>query len=256
MLVRFDTRPGTSLDGPAREIVAWRPDVILTQGTQATAAAQRATKTIPIVTSVADPVASGFAASLAKPGGNVTGLSQGIEEIAIKTIEVMRLLVPRVAGVAILHFDGPVSRQIAGHSAKAARDAGLVPVMVPVRDAGGMVRALRGLRATKVQAAYWSVGPGDPVDIANEAIRNRMPLLTHEESRVEAGVLASLHSTSLDDGILSAQVIARIFGGADPADIPFQYPARFRLVINRRTASALGIALSPELLLRAERIIE
>jgi putative ABC transport system substrate-binding protein len=256
VLVRFEAEDGRSTDDRARDIVDWRPDAILTQGTIATAAALRASKAIPIVTTVADPVAAGFARSLRRPGGNITGLSQGIAETSAKTMELLKLLVPGLRRLALLERDEPQARLLASYREKAAKEAGFEPVMVASNSPAEVTTVLRGLRARKVDAAVWGLAPGYPGKIAHDAVRARVPLVAGDESFAEAGMLASLGPSDLDYGPRTATLIDRIFRGENPAEIPFQFPERFRFVLNRRTAEMLGIAVTPELLLRADRVLD
>ncbi|MCM2328603.1 MAG: ABC transporter substrate-binding protein [Lysobacter sp.] len=256
LLVRFEAEDGRTTDDRARDIVAWRPDAILTQGTIATAAARRATRTIPIVTTVADPVGAGFAESIRRPGGNITGLSQGIAETSAKAMELLKLIIPGLRRIALLDREEPQARLIASYREKAAREVGLEPVMVASNSPEEMTAVLRDLRARKIEAAFWGLAPGHPGKIAHDAVRARVPLVTSVESFVEAGMLASLGHSELDYGPRTATVIEQVFRGANPAELPFQYPERFRFVLNRRTAEMLGIAVRPELLLRADRVID
>jgi putative ABC transport system substrate-binding protein len=256
IFLRFWANDGRSMNDLAHEVVAWRPDVILTEGTAATHVAKRATRSIPIVTNVADPVGAGFAASIAKPGGNITGYSQGLPEVAAKTIEVLRLMVPRLKRLAIFLYDAPVPKQIASYLENAAKEVGLEPVTTLCEDAQDAIRSLRLLPAKGVRAAYLFAF-GEVAQVAREAIRARIPLMSLSESWVEGGMLASL---SAFDQVLygprMATMIVQIFDGANPADMPFHYPQQFRFVLNRRTATALGIVVTPELLLRADRVID
>ena len=239
-----------------RHVVPLKPDVILTGGSILTYQAFLATRTIPIVTSVPDPVDSGFAQSLARPGGNVTGLARGAAESSTKSVEMLRLLIPRLTRLAIFHGTRPVPVRHAGHFERAARSAGLEPVMVTSDDPAVLVEALRALPSKRIQAAYWAFAPGEPAEVAREALRARMPLASEQEEWTEAGLLASY--SWFDPAPLPrlARIVEQILRGADPAGIPFDYTQQFRFVINRRTALALGIPLTPELMLRADRVID
>ena len=245
------------LKAAAEELVAARPDVIIAKGSGRTTALHRATRSIPIVTWVGDPVSLGFASSLARPGGNVTGLALGIEVTATKMIELMRLFIPRLARVGMVHYDHAVSRHNMGFLERAARAAGLEPAMIPYRENVPIPRAFDDLAARRIQVANWALFPeGDEVRaVARAAIERRIALFTNQEEWVEGGFLASFSGYEPDIGSRMAAVVDKIFAGANPAEIPFQFPQRFRYWINRRTATALGIALTPELLLRADRVI-
>jgi putative ABC transport system substrate-binding protein len=239
-----------------REVLPLKPDVILVMGSPMTTGARRATRTIPIVTSVADPVELGVADSLARPGGNVTGLAQGVAETSVKTMEMMKALVPRLARVAIFHGPRSPGVRFAGHFERAARSVGLEPVMVPVSDLAEATRALRDLSAKAVKAAFWAGGEVDNAEVAREAIRARVPLVGPLESFTEIGFLASYVFDDPHQAQRLAAVVEQVLRGADPAVIAFQYPQSFRLAINKRTATAIGLKLGPDLLVRADRVIE
>ena len=258
VLVRSGPENVLALDAMVREVVAWRPDVILTEGSIGTASLQRATRTIPIVTSVADPVLQGFAKSLSRPGGNITGLSQGGAETAVKMVDLLRALVPGLKRLAVFVLSQqPIFRDIARHVERAATAAGIEPVPILVQDDAEVLRSLGRLRAQGIQAADHIYGsdPGSAAKLAREAIRVRFPMVGREES-VEAGMLASVENDPSGEPDRQAATIAQIFLGANSADIPFQFPDRFRIVVNSQTARAIGLKLSPEILLRADRVIE
>ena len=261
VLVRSGAESEVALDEMAREVVAWRPDVILTEGSLGTAFLQRATRTIPIVTSVADPVVLGIAKSLVHPGGNITGLSQGGAETAVKMVDLLRTLVPGLKRLAVFVLSAhPLFREIARHVERAATAAGIEPVPILVQDDAEVLRSLGRLRAQGIQAAYRVYGsePGSAAaaKVAREAVRARLPMVGRGESDVEAGMLASVENDTSGGPDRQAAIIVQIFLGANPADIPFQFPDRFRVVVNRQTARAIGLALPPEILLRADRVIE
>ena len=232
------------------------PDLFLTEGTGLTEAIQKITRKVPIVTSVADPVGSGFARSLARPGGNVTGLADGVGETAGKAIEVLRRLVPRLARLAVFHSAGPRVTRFAGHYERAARDAGISPEMFPATDLPSLVAAIRRATFRRAQAGFllWSedeLAPG-----ARAAIEVRLPMMGAQENAPDSGCLASYYAHDTERVERFATVVEKVLRGSDPAVIPFQYPLTFRLVLNRRTATALGIELPPDLLVRADRVIE
>ena len=254
VLVRFDLTTISASEAMVREALAWRPDVILTQGTAMTHRVREATRTIPIVTSTMDPVASGFAQSLARPGGNVTGLSQGAAEVAVKMVDVMRLMVPRLALVAILHEDLPGPAEYAAHYERAARAAGLDPLMVKNPNREELLGAIEKAAARKVQAIYIAAVQSRE---AREAVRLRLPLFTNiGPGEVGDGALAMLDSEAPAMGPITARYVERIFEGASPASLPITFPDRFRLVVSRRTARAIGLKLTPEILLRADEVID
>lgn len=256
VLMSFHVRLG-GLDGRTREVVAWKPDVIVTQGTIATERLLRLTRTIPIVTSAADPVGSGFAATMARPGGNVTGLAQGGPEMAGKVMEVLRLLMPRLDRIAIVAFDDAPGRMLAGFPERAAKAAGLATVRIPIREEDDLPRLFRGIAEQGCQAAYWAFAPRNDEEAAvREAMRMRIAFASSLEYLVEKGALASFAADGSQFVERSADLVAKILGGAKPGDIPFEYPQRFRFVLNAATAAKLGLKVTPDLRLRADRVIE
>jgi putative ABC transport system substrate-binding protein len=256
VLMSFFTRE-KRLDERTREVVDWKPDAIVTQGTVATERLLRLTRAIPIVTSVTDPVGSGFAATMARPGGNVTGLSQGGPEMAAKTMEVLRILMPRLDRIAIVAYDDAPGRMLAAFPEQAAKAAGLATVRTPIREEDDLPRLFRGIAAQGCQAAYWAFAPRNDEEAAvREALRARIAFVTSSEDLVEKGALVALGSDDSNFVVRSAELVAKILGGARPGDIPFEYPQRFRFVVNARTASVLGIKLAPDIRLRADRVIE
>jgi len=240
-------------------VVPAKPDVIVTVGSIMTKAVSLVVSDVPIVGSIADPVDMGVAKSLARPGGNVTGVANGARESALKTMEFMKALVPRLARVAILH-EGERGRRmaalVAGFYAEAARTLGLEPVMVASIDPAVLLRELKALPAKRVQAALVAWAGGDPAEMAREALAAGLPLVGQNEDLVEAGMLASYSSVQPAFIPAMAAAVEQVLRGGDPATIPFQFPQQFRFVINRRTANALKLAVPADLLLRADRVIE
>lgn len=232
------------------------PDLFLTEGTGFTEAIQKITRTVPIVTSVADPVGSGIARSLARPGGNVTGLADGVGETAGKAIEILGRLVPRLARLAVFHSAGPRGTRFAGHYERAARDAGISPELFPAMDLPSLVAAIRRAAVRRAQAGFLLWAEDELAPGARAAIEVRLPMMGAQENAPDSGCLASYYSSDPDRADRLAAVAERVLRGGDPAVIPFQYPLTFRLVLNRRTAKVLGIELPADLLVRADRVIE
>jgi putative ABC transport system substrate-binding protein len=234
------------------------PEVIVVVGSIMTKAMHAVTRTIPIVASVSDPVDLGVAASLARPGGNVTGVTRGLAETSLKAMEALKAIVPRLVRVAIFHYARPVAAQIAGHYERAATSVGVEPVRIAISEDGDDVRQLHRLDRKRIQAAVHT-GPGtldDARPFFQEAAARRLPLLGLNESEVESGCLLAYEVV---DGNLTgrlAAVVEEVIRGADPATTPFQFPRNFRLAINQRTAKALGITVPPALRVRADRVFE
>jgi putative ABC transport system substrate-binding protein len=233
-----------------------RPDLFLTEGTWFTEAIRKVTRTVPIVTNVADPVGSGFAASLARPGGNVTGLAQGVAETAAKSVEIVRLLVPRLTRLAVFHSPDVIGTRFGRLYEGAARDAGIEPVMFPVEGEKALIAAIRRAASRRLEAGFLAVRDGFTDVAARAAIDARFPLFGHQDHFTERGCLASYYSWDPDGSDRLAAVAEKVLRGGDPATIPFQYPLAYYLALNRRTAKALGIEIPPDLLLRADRVIE
>jgi putative ABC transport system substrate-binding protein len=247
----------------AREIVALRPDVILTYENRLTAALQAATKTIPIVTIVADPVHFGFAASLARPGGNITGFTiDGGAQILGKHFALLREVVPAQSKVGYLtareFWEGKVGtdwREAVGRSGLAAVSAALE---YPVSEAE--YRHVFARMARDRPDFLYIGGISENVMyrqlIANLAADVRLPTFCPLRALAQAGALMAYSAKVGDLMRGAAGYVARILSGANPAELPFQQPTTFELVVNLKTAKRLGLELSPSLLLQADEIIE
>jgi putative ABC transport system substrate-binding protein len=254
-------RDSARLDGPsnddlARAVVDSSPDVIVTVSTQATAALQRRTRSIPIVTSVGDPVRSGFAQSVARPGGNITGLSQGFEIGAVKGVEAVRVLLPGLRRLAIFHSSGPAGTYLAGVVAQAAQRLAITAHSIPVDEDAAARKAIEGLRGAGIQAACWLLSGADPLLAAKEAIRHRIALVSIGGDMTDVGLLASYSSSIPNFQDRLAAIAARVLAGEKPATLPFELPSEFTVALNLRTARALGLEIPPELRVRANRVVE
>jgi putative ABC transport system substrate-binding protein len=235
-------------------------DCLITYADPGTRYLQEATRTIPIVTDVQDPVAAGFANTLARPGGNITGLHQGGAEITNKNIEMLRKLVPDATGVAWWGWAGLVERIKAFEGA--GRALGIRTHVVAVKEMGGqgipyLRKEVAGLRRQGCTIAL--VEMGDDV-----LLREAATLAREHRIAVAAG-------TSVDEGFLLnytsnrdpeqrsvrriPAIVARILRGARPEDMPFEGPSRYQLFLNLKTASSLGIAIPPEVMMAADRLI-
>jgi len=261
LVVTFFTRDAGRLDGPtnddvARAAVESAPDAILTISTQTTAALRQRTRSIPIVTSVGDPVGSGFAESIARPGGNITGLSQGFKFGVAKGIEAIRALVPDLRRLAIFHSPGPVGVQSARAVAQVAEAVRISPHRIPVIDDGDARRGLEGLRRAGVNVGCWLISGADPHAAAEHAIRLRIPLVSIGGDMTDAGMLASFYTSipNLPDRL--AAITARVLNGENPATVPFELPSEFNIFLNLRTARAIGLTIPAELRVRANGVLE
>ena len=234
-------------------------DAILTRGTPATAALRQATSTVPILTGLGDPVGSGFAATFARPGGNVTGVSYAVVETSLKQIELLRTMVPRLALLAILlpADRTPFAAQLFRPIEAAARDSGLATRTALVGDAAELQAALRSGRARGEFAAF-VFGFGShiaPQVIADAARALEVPAMFERREYVDAGGLASYRLYWDDQEQRTAAQIDKVFRGEKPAQIPFELPTRSEFVINKATAKSLGLALPQALFLRADAIV-
>jgi putative ABC transport system substrate-binding protein len=245
----------------ATELVNQHVDVIVASGTQAVRAAMQATNAIPIVmTTGSYPDKLGLVDSLARPGGNVSGLSNLGPELLGKTLELLREFAPKVRRLAVLFNPAsPVELIVTRELQDAARAANIEILPVEVRSPDDFPAALEALSAPRPDAL---LALGNPANfkgrhlIADFALRNRLPSIYQEKLFVEAGGLISYAPSFFEMFWRAATYVDKILKGAKPADLPIELPTKFELVINRKTAQALGLTIPPALLLRADQIIE
>lgn len=246
----------------ATELVSLKVDIIVAERTQASLAAKKATATIPIVmVGVGDPLGSGLVASLAHPGGNVTGTSSVSTEVVGKQLEVLRELLPGVSRVATLwNSANPVFQQQLLTEAKAtAAKLRIQLQLVEARTPQDIDRAFVAISKAKVDAVLVLADPvfvSHAKRIANLAIEHRIPAVSGVRAFAEAGVVATYGVDVSDDYRRAAAYVDRILKGARPADLPVERPTRFELVINAKTARALGVTISKALAARADQVID
>src|SRR5215831_12878959 len=244
----------------AAEFVQLKVDVIVTSGTPQVLAAKQATSVIPIVfATTGDPVGTGLVTSLARPGGNVTGLSNQLRDLAGKRLELLREVVPNLRRLAmIVNVDNPAAVLDVGEVQAAARMLGLEVVTPEIRRAEDIAPAFKALEG-RAQALY--VTP-DALVITNRAriqtlaMGLRLPTMHGSRDYVEAGGLMSYGPNYPDLFRRAAEYVDKILRGAKPGDIPVEQPTKFDLVINLITAQALGLEIPPTLLARADEVIE
>jgi putative ABC transport system substrate-binding protein len=258
---RGGPRTGAALAESVAELVHLKVDVIVAEGTAWTLAAKRATATIPIVmVYVADPVGSGLVASLARPGGNVTGLSVLSPGIVQKALEVVKEVVPHVSRVGVwMDPNNPGQRLLDEQLDGAARVLGLSAHRVEVRSAAGLDAAFAAALAQRSEVLFvypLPIGPADRQRLAEFAIAQRLPTVAITPLYVEAGLLLTYGVRGADQYRRAGAYIAKILRGARPADLPVEQPTTFELAINLKTAGALGLTIPRSLLLRADRVIE
>jgi putative ABC transport system substrate-binding protein len=246
----------------ARELVGLKVDVIVTATDIAIAAVKRETQTIPIVmTGSTDPVGTGFVASLARPGGNVTGLSFMSPELSGKRLELLREAVPGLSRVAFL-WNPDVRGALFDYKETegAARSLRLQLQSVEASRAEDLDRAFSAITEQRAQALI--VQTPNPVLFANRgrivsfAQRNRLPSMYANRDYVDAGGLMSYGPNVPDSFRRAATFVDKILSGAKPADLPVEQPTKFELVINLKTAKALGLTIPQLLLLRADQVIQ
>jgi putative tryptophan/tyrosine transport system substrate-binding protein len=244
----------------ATELVRLNVDVLVTEGTQSTLAAKRATKGIPIVmVYAADPVASGLVVSLARPGGNVTGLSVNLTEIVWKNFEILKELVPRISRVALLtDSTNPGHALVAEQLDAAARIMGVrlqrIDVLTPAALDGAFAAALKQ-RAEALIVQPLFIGPPDFQRIAEFAVKNRLPTMTFHTPYLEAGLLMLYGASVPEQYRRAGSYVDKILRGAKPADLPVEQPNKYDFVVNLKTAKALGITIPQSILLRADEVI-
>jgi len=245
----------------AAELVRLKVDLILARGTPATLAAKRATATIPIVmAAVGDPVESGLAASLAKPGGNVTGLTSATAELVPKRLELLKALAPRMTRVAAYANLANVAAAATWKEIEiAARAMGLEPTLLDVRTPEQIEPAFAEAARQGAQGLIVGIetlAQANRKAIVELAARHRLPAMYSAREFVEAGGLVSYGVSYPDLYYRAAGFADRILKGAAPGELPIERPAKFAFSINRRTAKSLDIVIPPDLLLRADWSIE
>jgi len=243
-------------------VVRLNVDVIVAANTAAGQAAQRATRTIPIVIpTMADPVADGFVVSLAQPGGNITGLSFQSPDLQGKRLQVLREALPSASRVALLMDRNETKyHQVAREAESVARSMGVRPQpLVEVQTPKDFPEAFSRIAREKANAVLVVGGTMlyvNRVLLAQHALKARLPMVCDVRADVEVGCLMS-YGASLEDLFRqAANLVARILRGARPSDLPVEQPTKFELVINLKTAKALGLTIPPSLLQRADQVIE
>jgi len=244
----------------AAELVRLKVDVIVALGTPAIVAAKQATSVIPIVFPLAsDPVGDGLAASLARPGGNITGLSNEQRDLGGKRLEILREIVPNLTRLAVLaNPRNPTAMLNVGEVQAAAPRLGLEIIMVELGNADDIAPAIEQLKG-RAQALYVV---GDPFVFDNQiqintlALVARLPTMHNSRGYVEAGGLVSYGPSFADLFRRAGDYVDKILKGAKPADIPVELPTKLELIVNLKTARALGLAISESFLFRADEVIE
>ena len=243
----------------AAELVRLKLDVIVTGGPTATRPVKQATTTIPIVmTQDSDPVGNGFVASLARPGGNITGLSNLAQEISGKRLEILREIVPKLSRVAVLGMsNNPGNSQSLRETELAASALGVQIQYLDIRDSKDIEAALRTASKQRADAVLVLNFPGNfSRGIPDLAVKNRLPAIYYNSTIVDNGGLMSYGASITDLDRRAATYVDRILKGAKPGDLPVEQPTKFDLIINIKAARQIGLTIPPSVLARADKVIK
>ncbi len=243
------------------ELLAKKVELIVTAGAPASLAVKKATTSVPLImVAVGDPVNTGLVASLAKPGGNITGLTSTAEELEGKRLELLREVIPKLSHVAVFwNPENPALLASLKEMRAAAEVLGIKLQVFEVRTSGELEETLKAIVRTRPGALRVM---GDRVFLHNRqrimdfATKQRLPTVPVHPELVEAGGLMSYGASYPGMHRRAAYFVDRILKGAKPADLPVEQPTKFELVINLKTAKALGLTIPPSVLLRADEIIQ
>ena len=258
---RFADSHYDKFPGLVAELVRLKVDTILATGSPAISAAQKSTVTIPIVmVDVSDPVGSGFVKSLAHPAGNITGLSNISVDISPKLLEMLLSMAPKLTRVAVLvNFGNPSHAPILKSAQAAAQRAKLEVLQMEARTPHDIEKAFAAMAREKVGAF---IVPRDGLfirharQIAELAAKNRLPSISMILEYVEAGGLMGYGTSDMDIYRRAATYVDKILKGANPGDLPVQQPTKLELIINRKTAKALGLTIPQSLMISADKVID
>jgi putative ABC transport system substrate-binding protein len=243
----------------AVELVRLRVDVIVAGGAGAIRAAKNATSTIPIVMSaVNDPIALGFVASLAHPGGNITGISTLSPELSGKRLELLREVIPKVSRVALLAHRAVAMRTSIDETQLAAQSLQLKLQLLEVDGPGEFESAFEAAKKQRAEALMQiQSGILSPHQqrIIDLAAKNRLPALYNNRVNVEAGGLMSYGLDAVERQRRAAALVDKILKGRKPADLPVEQPTKFEFVVNLKTAKQIGLAIPPNVLARADKVV-
>jgi putative ABC transport system substrate-binding protein len=245
----------------AAQLIAAKVDLLVTGGSAPAQAAKQASKSIPIVMATGgDPVELELAEGLARPGGNVTGVISLIGQLVVKRLELIKQLMPRASLIAVVRDpDNRSSALTLREAENAAKSFGVVVQAVGVRRPSEFNAAFSAIKKSHADAVILAENTryiADRRRIADLAVTHRLPMLVATKEYAEAGALVSYGTDYLDLFRRAAQYVDKILRGANPADLPIEQPTRFELVINLKTAKAIGLTIPPSLLARADQVIE
>ena len=258
---RFADGKFERLPALATELVRLKVDVIVATGTPSYRALQHATTTIPVVITVTvDPVSDGFAASLARPGGNITGLSLSAADLGPKLLELLKIAVPKLSRVAVLvHPENPAHPPQLKRIMSAAQTVDTLLVLAEASTVQEIEREFTMMTKKRANAAI-ILADGfflqEARSIATQALKHRLPSISQLREYAEAGGLMSYGPNSVDNFRRAATYVDKILKGAKPGELPFEQPTRYHLVINRKTAMTLGLTIPQALLGQAGEVIQ
>jgi putative tryptophan/tyrosine transport system substrate-binding protein len=260
--IAFEYRSAVSFEEnveQARDLTRRKVDIIVAPNGRAAQAAQQVTRAIPIVAFSVDVVETGLVTSLARPGGNITGISVPLHELAGKRLEILKSAVPAADRIAAFIVPSPLAAKVLHDHDAAARALGVTLYPINVSDRAEFEAAFQNAVRVRAGALVLTQGPffsQHKEVIAALALKHRLPMLSSETGSAEAGSLLYYGASTLDACRQLARFAQRIINGAKPADLPVEQPTRFELIINLKTAKALGLTIPPSLLARADQVIE
>jgi putative ABC transport system substrate-binding protein len=262
LVQRWSGSPGATLEleKHAAEMVDLPVDALVTWGTPATAAAQKATRRIPIVmANSADPLGSKFVQSLARPGGNITGVSSLSTDLSGKVLSLLKEIIPGATRIGVFRNPGnPVTKRHLQSAERSAKTLGVELTVAEVRG-GDLPAAFAKLSEASVQGAIALADPAfvsQRQEFATLLLRHRLPVAFQRSENVDAGGLISYSADLREQFRLAAGYVHRILQGAAPGDLPIVQPAKVELVANLKTARALGVTIPQAVLLRVDRVIQ
>src|SRR5262245_2120430 len=250
---KFDRLPSL-----VAELVRLKVDVIVTAGPSVTGPAKQATAVIPIVmTNDSDPVGAGFVASLARPGGNITGLSSLAQDLSGKRLELLKEIVPKLSRVAVFGSSAiPGNTQALKETEVAATGFGLQVQYLDIREVKDIEPAFRSASKARADAMLVLNGPPHILrSISELAVKRRVPATYHNLAIIDDGGLMSYGASISDLDRRAAIYVDKILKGTKPADLPVEQPTKFEFIINLKTAKQIGLTIPPNVLARADKVI-
>jgi putative tryptophan/tyrosine transport system substrate-binding protein len=259
--IEYRWTDGTLAYEAALELVGLKVDLILAWTTTMATAAKGATKTIPVVfVGVSDPIGNGLVTSLARPGGNLTGFSNIARDLSSKQIELLAEIVPRINTVALLvNLGNPGTRVTLSEAENASRALGVTALTLDTRSPDQIETAFAQLSTERVNGVVVlpeALFIAQRMKIAQLALTARLPTVFGRRENIDAGGLVSYGPSLRDDFRQAANFVDRILRGMAPSELPVEQPTRIEIVLNLKTAKALGLEVPPTLLARADEVIE